>query len=305
MSSPPASLPLPASPAPLAPTEVELPIAGMTCASCVNRIERFLRRTDGVETASVNLATEIATIRYLPERTGRGELTRAILAAGYDLKPPPSEAETAARRSLRAAAEADDRRRAAAAGILLREALIAIGVAVAIMLAMFWPQTSIPMETINRLALVPATIIQFWAGRRFYAAAWRAGRHGGATMDTLVAVGTTAAWAYSVVVTIIPEWVHEAGLHPETYFDSSTIVLGLVLFGRWLEARAKTQGRQRDPPAHRDAGRVGAAHRARRRPHRCRSRTSSRATSCVFVRVIACRWTASSWMAARMSTSRC
>ncbi|MEA2606463.1 MAG: P-type Cu+ transporter [Chloroflexota bacterium] len=221
--------------------EVELPIAGMTCASCVNRIERFLRKSDGVESASVNLATEIATIRYVPERTGRTELARTIEAAGYDLKPAPTDEETAARRTLRTAAELDDRRRAAEANRLLRDATLAIAVAVAIMIAMFWPQTSIAMETINRLALVPATLVQIWAGRRFYAAAWRAGRHGGATMDTLVAVGTSAAWAYSVAVTLNPAWVHEAGLHPETYFDSSTIVLGLVLLGRWLEARAKTR----------------------------------------------------------------
>jgi Cu+-exporting ATPase len=221
--------------------EVELPIAGMTCASCVNRIERFLRKSEGVESASVNLATEIATVRYRPEQTGRSELTRSIEAAGYDLKPPPTAEEQAARRTLRAAAEADDRMRAAEAGRLLRDAVLAIAVAVAIMVLMFWPQTSIPMETINRLVLVPATLIQFWVGRRFYAAAWRAGRHGGAPMDTLVAVGTTAAWAYSVAVTVDPSWVHEAGLHPETYFDSSTIVLGLVVLGRWLEARARTR----------------------------------------------------------------
>jgi Cu+-exporting ATPase len=233
--------PSPRSPAAPGATEIELPIAGMTCASCVNRIERFLRKTDGVEDAAVNLATEVATVRYLPDRTGRAELVRAVEAAGYDLRPPPTDDETAARRSLRAAAEADDRRRAAEAARLLRDAVIAIGAAIVIMIAMFWPQTSVAMETINWLALLPATIVQVWAGRRFYAAAWRAGRHGGATMDTLVALGTTAAWAYSVVVTLNPGWVHEAGLHPETYFDSSTIVLGLVLLGRWLEARAKTQ----------------------------------------------------------------
>jgi Cu+-exporting ATPase len=213
----------------------------MTCASCVNRIERFLLKSDGVETASVNLATEIATVRYFPERTGRSELARTIEAAGYDLKPPPTDEERAAQRTLRTAAEADDRRRAAEAGRLLRDALVAIVVAAGIMVAMFWPQTSIPMETINRVILIPATIVQLWVGRRFYAAAWRAGRHGGATMDTLVAVGTTAAWAYSVAVTLNPSWVHDAGLHPETYFDSSTIVLGLVVLGRWLEARARTR----------------------------------------------------------------
>jgi Cu+-exporting ATPase len=235
---------LPGQSSPTAPppvVELELPIAGMTCASCVNRIERFLRKSDGVESASVNLATEIATVRYRPERTGRSDLARTIEAAGYDLKPPPTDDERAAQRTLRAAAEADDRRRATEAGRLLRDALIAIAVAAVIMIAMFWPQTSIPMETINRVVLIPATIVQLWVGRRFYAAAWRAGRHGGATMDTLVAVGTTAAWAYSVAVTLDPSWVHEAGLHPETYFDSSTIVLGLVVLGRWLEARARTR----------------------------------------------------------------
>jgi P-type Cu+ transporter len=95
------------------------------------------------------------------------------------------------------------------------------------------------MEDLNKLILWPATFIQFWAGGRFYRAAWRAGRHGGMTMDTLVALGTTAAWAYSVFVTMWPEKVHEAGLHPETYFDSATIIIGLILLGRWLEARAK------------------------------------------------------------------
>jgi Cu+-exporting ATPase len=224
-----------------ASAEIELPIAGMTCASCVNRIERFLKKTDGVEAAAVNLATEVATIRYLPDVTGRAELAGAIEAAGYDLKPPRDDAETAATRTLRAAADADARGRSAYAHSLLIEGAVSLAVAIAIMILMFWPQTVVPMETLNRLVIVPATIIQAWAGRRFYGAAWRAARHGGATMDTLVAVGTTAAWLYSVVVTLAPSLVHEAGLHPETYFDSATIILGLVLVGRWLEARAKTE----------------------------------------------------------------
>ena len=124
---------------------------------------------------------------------------------------------------------------------MLAEALVSTAAAIVFMVAMVWPQTHVPMETINRLILVPATVIQVWAGRRFYRAAWRAADHRSATMDTLVAVGTTAAWAYCVVVTLFPVAIHEAGLHPETYFDSSTIILGLVLLGRWLEARAKTR----------------------------------------------------------------
>jgi len=220
---------------------IELPVAGMTCASCVNRIERFLQRTEGVEAASVNLATETATVTYRPSVTGRSELARAVEAAGYELKPPPTADELGAARSLQAAAETDRLRRAAAARRILLEAVVAIGVAIPIMILMFWPQTVVPMETINRLVLVPATLVQAWAGRRFYRAAWRAARHGGATMDTLVATGTSAAWAYSVFVTLAPEVVHDAGLHPVTYFDSASMILGLVLLGRWLEARAKAE----------------------------------------------------------------
>ena len=221
--------------------EITLAIEGMTCASCVNRIERFLKKTPGVESASVNLATEMATIRYLPDLAGRTELASAVEAAGYDLKPERDDLETASARSLREAADIDAAERTRHADRLLREALISIGVAVVSMIVMFWPQTRVSMEDINRIILVPATFIQFWAGRRFYAAAWRAGRHGGTTMDTLVAVGTTAAWAYSVFVTLFPDVIHEAGMHPETYFDSSTVIIGLILLGRWLEARAKSQ----------------------------------------------------------------
>ncbi len=93
----------------------------------------------------------------------------------------------------------------------------------------------------NLLAIVPATFVQVWAGRRFYRSAWRAARHGTSNMDTLVAIGTSAAWAYSVVLTLVPSVVEDAGLEPATYFDSAAIIIGLVLLGRWLEARAKGQ----------------------------------------------------------------
>jgi Cu+-exporting ATPase len=220
-------------------TEIQLPVEGMTCASCVNRIERFLRQTDGVEGASVNLATEVATIRYLPDVADRAALVGAIEAAGYDVRPSPTGGAETGSDDLAQTFTAEDAERASQARVLFREAVISIAVAVVLMVAMIVPQTRIAMEDLNRLALIPATIIQFWVGRRFYRPAWRAARHGTANMDTLVAVGTSAAWAYSVVVTLFPEVIHEAGLHPETYFDSSTIIIGLVLLGRWLEARAK------------------------------------------------------------------
>jgi Cu+-exporting ATPase len=166
-------------------------------------------------------------------------LVKAVEAAGYDVRETRSQ-QAEADASIAQAAAADDARRDRESATLLRQAVTAIAVALAIMVAMFVPQTRVPMETINWIALVPATVIQVVAGGRFYRAAWRALRHGTANMDTLIAVGTTAAWLYSVGVTLFPDAIHEAGLHPETYFDASTIIIGLVLMGRWLEGRAKS-----------------------------------------------------------------
>jgi len=220
-------------------TELTLPIEGMTCASCVNRIERYLRRTDGVLDASVNLATERATVTVDPARVGRAELVGAVEAAGYEVRPEPAPQPAGATTRAGAHDHVGSDPSGRTQQRLLASALVSIAVAAVLMLAMFWPQTVVPMEQINWLALVPASLIQFGPGRRFYVAAWRAARHGTTNMDTLVAVGTSAAWLYSLVVTLAPRLVHEAGLHPETYFDSSAAIIGLVLLGRWLEARAK------------------------------------------------------------------
>jgi Cu+-exporting ATPase len=215
----------------------------MTCASCVNRIERFLKKTPGVEGASVNLATEMATIRYLPDVAATTDLVGAIEAAGYGVKPQAASAigDGGTAQTMDAEADREAAEKARELRHTLIQSVVSTAAAVVIMVLMFWPQTVVAMEDLNRLVLWPATFIQFWAGGRFYRAAWRAGRHGGATMDTLVVVGTSAAWAYSVFVTMYPGFIHEAGLHPETYFDSSTIIIGLILLGRWLEARAKGQ----------------------------------------------------------------
>ena len=223
----------------LRPVEVQLPIEGMTCASCVNRIERFLRKTPGVEEATVNLATEVATIRYLPDVAGNAELVAAIEAAGYDVRPVAAATEENV--SLADEADAEALERARQTRDILVRSLVSIGVAVGIMAMMFLPQTLVGMEDLNKLALWPATFIQIWAGGRFYRAAIRAARHRSTNMDTLVAVGTSAAWLYSVFVTMWPDVIMAAGLRPLTYFDSSTIVIGLILLGKWLEARAKGQ----------------------------------------------------------------
>jgi Cu+-exporting ATPase len=211
--------------APLA--ELSLPVVGMTCASCVSRIERFLGRSDGVADAVVNLATERATVRFDPARIDRGGIVAAIEAAGYEVATPPATAG--------AEADAADLARTAEQRALLRDALAATGIGLAMMIVAMWPGgVPWPMERVNTLMLVPATLVQFVLGRRFLVAAAKGLRHGELTMDTLVSLGTLAAYGYSLAITV-------AGSGAETYFDSAAVIIGLVLLGRWLESRAKSR----------------------------------------------------------------
>jgi P-type Cu+ transporter len=221
--------------APAAPAELSVPVVGMTCASCVNRIERFLSRADGVAEANVNLATERATVRFDPAMIDRTGIVAAIEAAGYEVGRE-AVAGSATDVDAAEAEHAAERRE------LLFQALASLAIGGAMMAVMFWPGgTPWPMMDVNRWFLIPATIVQFVFGRRFLVAAARGARHGEANMNTLVAIGTLAAYGYSVVVTLMPETVMAAGLGHETYFDSAAVIIGLVLLGRWLEARAKGQ----------------------------------------------------------------
>ena len=209
--------------------ELSLPVVGMTCASCVTRIERFLGRADGVADATVNLATERATVHYDPRRIDRGGLVAAIEAAGYDVAAEPSSGAVTTGVDEADAARATERR------ALLRDALLATAVGLAMMAISLWPGGAPwPMERINVWMLAPATVVQFVFGRRFLVAAARGLRHGDLTMDTLVSLGTMAAYGYSLAITL-------AGSAAETYYDSAAVIIGLVLLGRWLEARAKSQ----------------------------------------------------------------
>jgi P-type Cu+ transporter len=228
------------APAEGGPLELSLPVEGMTCASCVNRVERYLRKTEGVLDAGVNLATEQASVRFDPALVGRAELEAAVEAAGYKVR----ERSAAVADDLAATdeqTEAMNAERARETRRLAVEAFVAVAVGLVIMGLMFWPAVPVPMEQLNLLFIVPATIVQFWAGRRFYVAAFRAARHASANMSTLVVLGTTAAWGYSTVVALWPHLVMAAGIEPVTYYDSSAVIIGLVLTGRWLEARAKAQ----------------------------------------------------------------
>jgi Cu+-exporting ATPase len=189
---------------------IKLPIEGMTCASCVSRVEKALKAVPGVATAEVNLATETATVS-LAEGAPPQSLVAAVEKAGYSARLAPAPQTTNDRSWWPVAF---------AAGLTFP--------LIASMLA-GW---SLP----GWLQLALATPVQFWLGARFYRAGWKALRARSGNMDLLVALGTSAAYGLSVYM-LFKHWEHE----PHLYFEASAAIITLVLLGKWLEARAKRQ----------------------------------------------------------------
>ncbi len=225
------------------PTAVsrQLDIGGMTCASCVGRVEKALIRLDGVEAAAVNLATEVATVTYDPGRVGPDDLATAVRAAGYTANLPappvaPLTPTTPAGVSPQEPSSGPADRELAA---LRRRWQITLPVGLAMMVLMYVPLSIDAMDWLMPLLLVVATLVQFWAGGPLYAAAWAAARHRAVTMNTLVVLGTTVAYGYSSFVTLWPGVAEQAGLPLHVYFEISVVVIALVLMGRWMESRAK------------------------------------------------------------------
>ena len=218
--------------------EAQLPIEGMTCASCVRRVEKALTKLPGVEVANVNLATEQATVRYNPAMVGRDEFRKAVEKAGYGIRP--EQVRTEAQAAPGEARDVEAERRAKELTDVRNKFIFALVAGLVVMGIMFLPLPW-PMETRNYIMLLIATPVQFWAGWQFYEGAWRSARHLSTNMNTLIAVGTSAAFLYSAFVTFFPQVVRNAGLMPETYFDTSTLIIALILMGRYFEARAKGQ----------------------------------------------------------------
>jgi len=216
-------------------------IEGMTCAACVRRVERALEKVEGVRAASVNLATERATVDYDPALVSVDDLTGAIAGAGYKARPVVEQsAEPAGVTSSPTDTEADERaaRRDAHIADLKRKSLVSLAIGLVMMALMYTP-LDISERTLAPFLLIAATVVQFWAGRVFYDAAWSAARHFSTNMNTLVAVGTSVAYGYSAFVTLWPHLAERWDLPYHLYFESAVIIIALILMGRWLEARAK------------------------------------------------------------------
>ncbi len=209
--------------------KADLVVTGMSCASCVGRVEKALRGVPGVLDVRVNLASEKASVEYLPGAVAARDLERAVEDAGYGVAG--GEGESAAEET--SAKEYRKLRRALVLAAVLTS-LILVG-SIPHMLGLPSP---VPMAWLNLVLLALATPVQFWAGWRFYRGAWGALKHGQANMNTLVAVGTSAAYFYSLVATVAPELFVE-GSRADVYFDTSALIITLILLGRLLEARAR------------------------------------------------------------------
>ena len=211
-------------------TKKTFSIKGLHCASCIRVTERALKKTPGVKDAVVNLATQKAMVTYDTDNCTPEQLAEAIDKTGYILELEDT--------SYAEASESKEKE--------LKKLLNKVNVSLGFGLLIFWGSFPVLMETAPAIfrnfffQLLLATPVQFWAGYEFYRATVPALKHRSANMDTLVALGTTVAYIYSTFVTFFPEVIINLGLDPMPYFDVAVIVIGLILLGRYFEAKAKS-----------------------------------------------------------------
>lgn len=215
-------------------TEVELPLLGMTCANCATTIERRLNKVDGVLEANVNYAGERATVRYAPGAVTRDDLVAAVRKAGYDVVAmtageDPVDAEAAARE-----AEIAHQKKRLTIGIIFTLPLFLISMGRDLGLLGEWANAL----WVDWLMLFLATPVQFYVGWDYYTGAYKSLRNGSANMDVLVALGSSVAYFYSVAVLLAKTGgSHALGHH--LYFETSAVIITLIVTGKLLEARAK------------------------------------------------------------------
>ena len=226
-------------------TSATLNVGGMTCAACVMHVEHALADLPGVVDATVNLATERARVNYVPGLAGVADFRDALEDSGYRLEGLESDTRDAS-------AELERLSRTEEIRHYRNRCAFAVSAGILLMLGSmhFLPWAEYLYDL--RLGAWPlwpwvlwalATPVQFWAGRSFYTSGIPALRHGTANMHTLVALGTTVAYGYSVAITLLftlaPDWLAARGIGSAVYFDTAAIIIGLILLGRFLEARAR------------------------------------------------------------------
>jgi Cu+-exporting ATPase len=218
-----------------------LKLRGMSCASCARSVEDAISSVPGVNECSVNFGAEQATVDYDPKKTDLQAIQNAVDAAGYSAYPLQEQnlmaGEDDEEKRYRQKESRDLQRKLTVGGII--GTVLVIG--------------SLPMMTGLNLPFIPAwlhnpwlqlvltTPVQFWCGYSFYVNTWKAFKHHAATMDTLIALGTSAAYFYSLFATLFPGFFIAQGLMPDVYYETAAIVITLILLGRLFENRAKGQ----------------------------------------------------------------
>lgn len=215
---------------------IDMPITGMTCAACANRIEKTLGKQPGVVSASVNFATERATVSFDRAATNVDRLVEAVRSAGYDAHPTVAGDDEDPLEKAHAEEYATAKRKFIVAAVLSLPVLV---------IAM--SHGAIPwlnFEGVNWLQLILTTPVVLYSGRHFYTGAWAAFKHRAADMNTLIAVGTGTAFIYSIFATAFPSWFVTAehaghGMAVPVYFEAAAVIIALILLGNLLESRAK------------------------------------------------------------------
>jgi len=220
--------------------KVTLPVQGMSCASCVDKVEKALNKVEGVIRASVNFATERATVEYIPEMASVADFKRAVEHAGYQLLDVGPAEKLDVVQLEKSSREAEFKK-------LKRKFLFGALLVIPVFFLTNWDLFGLSaLLEIGRgtnflLQLVLVTPVQFWVGWQFYQGAWKMAKHKSTDMNTLIAVGTSAAYLYSLTATFFPDVFAARGLKAEVYFDTSGAIIVLILLGRLLEARARGQ----------------------------------------------------------------
>ena len=215
-----------------------LKLRGMSCAACASNIEDAIRTVPGVSESAVNFGAEQATVTYDPQKTDLNEIQAAVTEAGYAASPLLEQAI--------GEDETEKADRLAESRALQRKIILGGGISILLVLGSLSAMTGLSLPIPAVLAnpwfqLVLTAPVQFWCGFSFYGNAWKSFKRHTASMDTLIALGTSAAYFYSVFATVFPNILINQGLMPEVYYETAAIVITLILLGRWFEHRARGQ----------------------------------------------------------------
>ncbi len=210
---------------------VTIPVSGMTCAGCSSRVQRVLEKSPGVASAAVNLLTRSAAVEFDPAATSVETLVETIRGTGYGAELPSPE------QSIEAALAAEQQARVQEVHDLTRKAVVGGVATIGCMILSMIPGLPRGVVTFGQLTLTLPVVL--WAGRHFYTRSWAAFRHHSADMNTLIAIGTGAAFVFSLTMTLAQGWLIPRGLWSAPYYESVDAIVTLVLFGNLLEARAR------------------------------------------------------------------